>query len=68
MKTPAMIRIGQLDVFLDERQIRANGKEVHVGSRAFEILELLILAGGKLVSKDDIMRRVRFAQNRDFLL
>lgn len=58
MKTYAMIRIGQLDVFLDERQIRENGKTVRVGSRAFDILELLIRAEGALVSKDDMMRCV----------
>lgn len=53
-----MIRIGQLDVYLDERQILENGKAVRVGSRAFDILELLIRAEGALVSKDDIMQRV----------
>lgn len=58
MKTHAMVRIGQLDVFLDERQIRENGKLVRVGSRAFDILELLIRAEGALVSKDDMMRCV----------
>ena len=53
-----MIRIGQLDVFLDERQIRENGQTVRVGSRAFDILALLIRAEGALVSKDEIMRCV----------
>ncbi|MBN3834238.1 winged helix-turn-helix domain-containing protein [Burkholderia sp. Ac-20344] len=53
-----MIRIGTLHVFLDRREIRANGKLLRIGSRAFEILELLIQANGALVSKDEIMRRV----------
>ena len=53
-----MIRIGQLDIFLDERQIREHGKAVRGGSRAFDILEVLIRAEGALVSKDDIMRSV----------
>lgn len=53
-----MIRIGPLDVFLDARQIRKNGKAVRVGSRAFDILELLIRAEGALVPKDEIMRCV----------
>ncbi|MGU7772677.1 ATP-binding protein [Burkholderia sp. MR1-5-21] len=53
-----MIRIGTLHVFLDKREIRSNGKPVRIGSRAFEILELLIRAGGALVSKDEIMQRV----------
>ncbi len=53
-----MIRIGTLHVFLDRREIRANGKLLRIGSRAFEILEILIQANGALVSKDEIMRRV----------
>ncbi|CAB3771372.1 transcriptional regulator [Burkholderia puraquae] len=53
-----MIRIGTLHVSLDRREIRANGKLLRIGSRAFEILELLIQANGALVSKDEIMRRV----------
>ncbi|KWF05363.1 winged helix-turn-helix domain-containing protein [Burkholderia pseudomultivorans] len=53
-----MIRIGTLHVFLDRREIRSNGKLLRIGSRAFEILELLIRADGALVSKDEIMQRV----------
>ncbi|NTZ88010.1 transcriptional regulator [Burkholderia metallica] len=53
-----MIRIGTLHVFLDRREIRSNGQLLRIGSRAFEILELLIRANGALVSKDDIMQRV----------
>ena len=53
-----MIRIGTLHVFLDRREIRANGELLRIGSRAFEILELLIQANGALVSKDEIMQRV----------
>lgn len=54
----AMIRIGPLQVFLEKREIQANGQPVRIGSRAFDILELLILANGALVSKDAIMQRV----------
>lgn len=53
-----MIRIGALQVFLDRREICANGEPLRIGSRAFDILELLIHANGALVSKDDIMQRV----------
>ncbi|UXU85448.1 ATP-binding protein [Burkholderia sp. S-53] len=53
-----MIRIGTLHVFLDRREIRSNGRLLRIGSRAFEILELLIRANGALVSKDEIMQRV----------
>jgi predicted ATPase/DNA-binding winged helix-turn-helix (wHTH) protein len=53
-----MLQIGPLHVFLDSREIRAKGEPLHIGSRAFDILELLIRADGALVSKDEIMRRV----------
>jgi predicted ATPase len=53
-----MIRIGPLHVLLEKREVRCNGVPVRMGSRAFDILELLIRARGELVSKEDIMRCV----------
>ena len=53
-----MIQIGHLQVSLGNREIRSNGESLRIGSRAFEILELLIRANGALVSKDEIMRSV----------
>ncbi|QCP53635.1 transcriptional regulator [Trinickia violacea] len=53
-----MIQIGQLDVFLENREVRSNGESLRIGSRAFDILEVLIRAGGALVSKDEIIRAV----------
>lgn len=53
-----MIQIGNLQVYLEQREIRLDGALLHMGSRAFDILALLIDAGGTLVSKDEIMRRV----------
>jgi len=53
-----MIRIGPLDVSLERRELRLAGEVVRIGSRAFDILELLIHAQGELVSKEEIMRRV----------
>ncbi|WP_109479746.1 winged helix-turn-helix domain-containing protein [Paraburkholderia sp. C35] len=52
------IRIGQLEISLDHREVRHDGRNVPVGSRAFDILALLIAADGELVSKDEIMRAV----------
>ncbi|MEM5343060.1 winged helix-turn-helix domain-containing protein [Paraburkholderia azotifigens] len=52
------IRIGQLEVSLDHREVRHDGRKVPVGSRAFDILALLIAADGDLVSKEEIMRGV----------
>jgi predicted ATPase/DNA-binding winged helix-turn-helix (wHTH) protein len=53
-----MIQIGNLQVYLERREIRHDGATLHMGSRAFDILALLIHADGTLVSKDEIMRRV----------
>lgn len=55
MKT---IKIGQLEVLLDRREVRVDGRKVRTGSRAFDILALLIAARGDVVAKDDIIRRV----------
>lgn len=45
-------------VDLTRREFRAHGSIIPIGSRAFEIIEMLIQAGGDIVSKDDLMRRV----------
>lgn len=43
---------------LAKRELRALGAPVPIGSRAFDILEVLVVAGGDAVSKEDLMRRV----------
>jgi predicted ATPase/DNA-binding winged helix-turn-helix (wHTH) protein len=53
-----MIQIGQLNVLLEHREIRMNGQPVRLGSRAYDIFELVVRADGAVVSKDEIMRHV----------
>ncbi|MFM0011150.1 winged helix-turn-helix domain-containing protein [Paraburkholderia sediminicola] len=53
-----MIQVGQHHISLEHREIHSHGESVRLGSRAFDILELLIAAEGALVSKDEIMRHV----------
>lgn len=43
---------------LAKRELRALGAPVPIGSRAFEILETLIVSAGEIVSKDELMKRV----------
>ncbi|MBY4617237.1 ATP-binding protein [Rhizobium redzepovicii] len=43
---------------LGKRELRALGAPVPLGSRAFDILEVLATASGEAVTKDDLMRRV----------
>ena len=42
----------------DRRELRAHGRSVPIGSRAFEILEKLAESAGKFVSKDDLVAHV----------
>src|SRR4029453_8561350 len=49
---------GPWEVDLGRRELRSRGTPVALGSRAFEIVEVLARAGGQLVSKDDLMARI----------
>jgi non-specific serine/threonine protein kinase len=42
----------------ERRELRADGALVPIGSRAFEILVVLVEAGGELVTKDELMDRI----------
>ncbi|MBN3820568.1 transcriptional regulator, partial [Paraburkholderia sp. Se-20369] len=53
-----MIQIGTLSVDFAQRDIRRHGAPLRVGARAFDILEVLHRADGRVVSKDDIMDAV----------
>jgi predicted ATPase/DNA-binding winged helix-turn-helix (wHTH) protein len=49
---------GEWEIDLARRELRARGEPVPVGGRAFEIIGVLVQLAGKLVTKDEIMRRV----------
>ena len=46
------------EVDLGRRELRSRGTPVALGNRAFEIVEVLVRAGGQLVTKDDLMERI----------
>jgi len=46
------------EIDLARRELRVEGAPVPLGSRAFDILELLVQSGGELVSKGDLIARV----------
>src|SRR5271167_3720336 len=46
------------EVDLDRRELRSRGVSVPIGSRAFEILEVLVESGGELVNKYHLIDRV----------
>jgi DNA-binding winged helix-turn-helix (wHTH) protein len=51
-------RAGRWEIDPLRRELRANGTPVPLGSRAFDIVEMLIRSSGALVTEDDIMRGV----------
>src|SRR5579863_2136190 len=53
-----IVRFGRFCVLPRTRQLLAEGTPVEVGSRAFDLLMVLIEARGDLVSNDEIMNRV----------
>ncbi|MGF6933475.1 putative ATPase/DNA-binding winged helix-turn-helix (wHTH) protein [Paraburkholderia sp. UCT70] len=53
-----MIKIGRVVVSLEMREVYREDRLLHVGSRAFDILELLIRAAGRTVTKDEIFQHV----------
>ena len=53
-----MIRIGPLQVDLASRELFLDGQPVRLGSRAFDMLAVLIAANGALVSKNELLKQV----------
>ncbi|WP_157650499.1 ATP-binding protein [Burkholderia ubonensis] len=53
-----MYTFGRVTVSLECREVCVDGQRRFVGARAFDILELLLKADGRLVSKKEIMQAV----------
>ncbi|WP_053572652.1 ATP-binding protein [Caballeronia cordobensis] len=53
-----MIQVGRFHLDVDGRALRHGDHAVPIGSRAFDILAQLAAAGGRLVTKDELMRAV----------
>lgn len=53
-----MISLGQVHVSLELRDLFKDGLPLRIGTRAFDILELLVNCPGRLVSKDEILQQV----------
>src|ERR1700720_3770647 len=52
------IKFGRFQVLPHRREFFADGVPVPLGSRAFDVLMVLVEAGGELVTKDEILSRV----------
>jgi DNA-binding winged helix-turn-helix (wHTH) protein len=56
--TDTSLEFGRFRVLLRQRRLLAGGAPVELGTRAFDILMVLIEADGALVTKDELQRRV----------
>ncbi|KAH0444538.1 hypothetical protein KCU90_g831, partial [Aureobasidium melanogenum] len=53
-----MMKLGRFDIDLGMRRLRLDGQSVRLGSRAFDILAVLVSANGRLVTRDELMKAV----------
>src|SRR5271165_6674062 len=56
--TDPMLEFGRFRVLMRQRRLLADGVPVELGTRAFDILMVLLEADGALVTKDELLRRV----------
>src|SRR5690349_13569485 len=56
--TSMALKFGRFEVLPRRREFFAGGVPITLGSRAFDVLMVLIEAGGELVTKDEILSRV----------
>jgi DNA-binding winged helix-turn-helix (wHTH) protein len=56
--TEAVLEFDRFRVLVRRRQLLADGVPVELGTRAFDLLLVLIRAGGRLVSKDELLSQV----------
>ena len=54
----AMFEFGRFRLLLRQRQLVADGMPIDLGTRAFDLLLVLLEADGSLVTKDELMSRV----------
>src|SRR6202049_4510194 len=52
------LEFGRFRVLLRQRQLVANGVPIELGTRAFDLLLVLVEADGSLVTKDELFSRV----------
>jgi DNA-binding winged helix-turn-helix (wHTH) protein len=56
--TDETLEFGRFRVLLRQRRLLADGEPVQLGTRAFDILMVLLEADGALVTKDELLRLV----------
>jgi DNA-binding winged helix-turn-helix (wHTH) protein len=59
------LTVGDTSVFLSDRRVVRGGNEINLTRREFEVLVILMTAGGRTVSKEQILREVWDANGRN---
>jgi predicted ATPase/DNA-binding winged helix-turn-helix (wHTH) protein len=54
----SIMKLGRFDIDLGMRRLQLDGQLVRLGSRAFDILAVIVSAGGRLVTRDELMNAV----------
>ena len=54
----AIIEFGHFSILPHRRELRAEGRPIRLGGRAFDVLTTLIEASGAVVSRDELLDRV----------
>jgi predicted ATPase len=54
----AVYRCGRFEIDIVRRELRSGGDAVAIGSRAFDVLGLLVRSSGRLVAKSELMDKV----------
>jgi DNA-binding winged helix-turn-helix (wHTH) protein len=57
VRAEAAIEFGRFQVLLRRRRLLADGVPVEIGTRAFDLLLVLLQADGTLVTKEELLRR-----------
>jgi DNA-binding response OmpR family regulator len=58
-----LIRVGELEIDVQQREVRVHGREIDLRPKEYGILELLARRSGRVVSRDEILAGV-WTQNR----
>jgi DNA-binding response OmpR family regulator len=59
----AIVRLGDLEINMQQREVRVRGQEIDLRPKEYGILELLARRAGRVVSRDEILAGV-WTQNR----
>jgi predicted ATPase/DNA-binding winged helix-turn-helix (wHTH) protein len=54
----AIYKLGRLEIDLGRREVRVSGARVALGSKAFDLIEVLIQSPGALIAKDELARHI----------